>query len=128
MYGDRGRLIQVLVNYLTNATRYGSGEIRIDARGEDRHIVINVHDNGPGVPKRHEEAIWDRFERGAHRFDATVPGSGIGLPIARMLVEAHGGTASYRRSGQLGGARFTMSIPSELTNTQRAPAATAAPV
>jgi len=128
VYGDRGRLIQVLVNYLTNAIRYGSGEMRIDARAEGRHLVINVHDNGPGVPKQHEEAIWDRFERGAHRFDATVPGSGIGLPIARMLVEAHGGTASYRRSGQLGGARFTMSIPSEPAYTQRAPAATAAPV
>jgi signal transduction histidine kinase len=126
VYGDRGRLIQVLVNYLTNAIRYGGGSIQLDAHTEDGQTVIDVHDNGPGVQKRYEEAIWDRFERGAHRYDATIPGSGIGLPIARMLAEAHGGTATYQRSAKLGGASFTMSIPTQATAPETTLPATAA--
>jgi signal transduction histidine kinase len=126
VYGDRGRLIQVLVNFLTNAIRYGDGSIQLDAHTEDGRIVIDVHDNGPGVQKRYEEAIWDRFERGAHRYDATIPGSGIGLPIARMLVEAHDGSTSYQRSTKLGGSRFTMSIPTQATAPETALPATAA--
>jgi signal transduction histidine kinase len=126
VYGDRGRLIQVLVNFLTNAIRYGDGAIQLDARAERGQIVIDVHDNGPGVQKRYEEAIWDRFERGAHRYDAAIPGSGIGLPIARMLVEAHGGSASYHRSAKLGGSRFTMSIPTQATASETALSATGA--
>jgi signal transduction histidine kinase len=126
VYGDRGRLIQVLVNYLTNAIRYSNGSIQLDAHTEHGWIVIDVHDNGPGVQKRYEEAIWDRFERGAHRYDATIPGSGIGLPIARMLAEAHGGTATYQRSAKLGGASFTMSIPTQATAPETTLSATAA--
>ena len=124
--GDRGRLNQVLVNFLTNAIRYGGGSIQLDARAEHGRIVIDVHDNGPGVQKRYEEAIWDRFERGAHRYDATIPGSGIGLPIARLLAEAHGGTATYQRSAKLGGSRFTMSVPTQATATKTTLSATAA--
>jgi signal transduction histidine kinase len=55
--------------------------------------------------------VWERFERGAHRFDAHIPGSGIGLPVARALVEAHGGTIRYERSQVLGGACFAFTIP-----------------
>ena len=126
VHGDRGRLIQVLVNLLTNAIRYGGGSIQLDAHATRGRIVIDVHDNGPGVQKRYEEAIWDRFERGAHRYDARIPGSGIGLPIARMLLEAHGGTASYQRSAKLGGSRFTMSIPTQATATETTLSTTAA--
>lgn len=108
---DRRRMTQVLVNLLTNADRYGNGRIRVAAHREDGHILIDVHDNGPGVPKRYEEIIWERFERGAHRLDATTPGSGIGLPIARSLAQAHGGTITYRRSHQLGGSCFTVELP-----------------
>ncbi len=108
---DRRRMTQVLVNLLTNADRYGNGRIRVAAHREDGHILIDVHDNGPGVPKRYEEIIWERFERGAHRLDAITPGSGIGLPIARALAQAHGGNITYRRSHQLGGACFTVELP-----------------
>ncbi len=108
---DRGRIIQVLVNLLTNAVRYGNGRILLDVHANKGRIEFQVHDSGEGVPKKYEETIWDRFERGAHRLDATVPGSGIGLPIARSLVEAHRGTIEYHRSNKLGGASFTVSLP-----------------
>ena len=108
---DRRRMTQVVVNLLTNAKRYGQGKIKVETLAENDRVTIRVHDNGPGVPKRYEEAIWERFERGAHRLDATTPGSGIGLPIARSLIQAHRGSIRYEPSDQLGGACFTISMP-----------------
>ena len=85
---------------------------------DDRSVVNEVHDGGRGVPKRHEQSIWNRFERGAHHLDANVPGSGIGLPIAKSLVEAHRGTIVYERSAPLGGASFIITLPRVRTLTQ----------
>ena len=121
---DRRRMTQVVVNLLTNAKRYGNGKTEIETFAENGHVTIRVHDNGSGVPKRYEEAIWERFERGAHRLDATTPGSGIGLPIARSLIQAHGGIIRYETSERLGGACFTISMPRvvESNSTVREPA------
>jgi signal transduction histidine kinase len=63
------------------------------------------------VPKKHELTIWERFERGENRYNANVPGSGIGLAMVRNIAESHGGTASYRRSKRLGGACFVVDLP-----------------
>jgi two-component system sensor histidine kinase RstB len=74
-------------------------------------LVLEVHDNGKGVPTRHETAIWERFERGAHRLNAVTPGMGIGLAIVQAVAETHGGRAEYQRSKLLGGACFSLIIP-----------------
>jgi signal transduction histidine kinase len=111
VHADRRRLTQVVVNLLTNACRYGEGRVEIETFAQNGSATIEVHDNGPGVAKRYEEVIWERFERGAHRFDSKVPGSGIGLPIARSLAQAHGGSLRHDVSGRLGGACFTMTMP-----------------
>lgn len=108
---DRDRIHQVLVNLLTNAARYGGPTRLVVAREEAGTLVIEVHDDGEGVPRRYELMIWDRFERGAHRYNATVPGSGIGLALVAMLVKAHGGSVQYRRSERLGGACFAVYLP-----------------
>lgn len=108
---DPHRMLQVLVNLLSNASAYGGGRIAIRAWHEGNQTMVEVHDNGPGVPRRYEELIWERFERGEHRFDAARPGSGIGLTIVRALCEAHGGQIEYRRSDLLGGACFAVRLP-----------------
>jgi signal transduction histidine kinase len=110
-YVDPDRIQQVVVNLLTNASRYGGPNRLVTAASHDDGLVIEVHDDGSGVPKRYELAIWDRFERGAHRYDAGIPGSGIGLAVVDMLVRAHDGSATYRRSERLGGACFSISLP-----------------
>jgi len=79
-----------------------------------------VHDNGAGVPKKHEFSIWDRFERGAFTFMSDIQGSGLGLPITRGLVAAHHGRTGYRRSEHLGGACFWLTIPSSGTTSSPA--------
>lgn len=108
---DADRIKQALNNLLSNAVRYGGDRCLIVARVDGADLVLEVHDNGPGVPTRYESAIWQQFERGAHRFDATEPGLGIGLNIVQAVAESHGGWADYRRSERLGGACFRLTIP-----------------
>ena len=111
---DRGRVRQLLVNLLENAVRYGNGSVEVVASGDDWDLTVEVHDNGPGVPKRDRSVIWDRFERGAHRFDAAIPGSGIGLSVVAAITAAHGGSATYRASDRLGGACFAVTLPGRI--------------
>ncbi len=108
---DPGRLQQVLVNLLTNAARYGGPHriVRVFAKGSG--LVLEVHDDGPGIPRRYEVRVWDRFERGPNRLNAAIPGSGIGLAIVQAITNAHGGTATYRTSEELGGACFAVTLP-----------------
>ena len=108
---DGDRIQQILVNLLSNASRYGGDQCLVVAGAEGGRLIIEVHDSGPGVPKKHELTIWERFERGPHRYNASVPGSGIGLAMVRAIAEAHGGRATYRRSTRLGGACFAIDLP-----------------
>jgi signal transduction histidine kinase len=108
---DPDRIQQVLVNLINNAERYGHSRVKVVTAREGVQIRFAVHDDGDGVPLEHQNDIWERFERGAHRFDATVPGSGIGLSVARDLLTAHGVTIAYRQSDLLGGACFEFSLP-----------------
>jgi signal transduction histidine kinase len=128
VHADLSRLRQVLLNLLNNAFRYGRSRILLAVREVDGWARFQVHDNGPGIPKKYESAIWERFERGAHRYDSRTPGSGIGLPIARALVEAHGGTIHQHRSEVLGGACFEFTIPLATPVADSAPGPAGSPV
>ncbi len=108
---DGNRIQQILVNLFSNASRYGGDQCLVVAVAEGSRLIIEVHDSGPGVPKKDELMIWDRFERGPNRYNASVPGSGIGLAMVRAITEAHGGRATYRRSDRLGGACFVIDLP-----------------
>ena len=120
-YFDADRIHQILVNLLTNASRYGGPRRLVVAKRVGDDLVIEVHDDGPGVPKRYEILIWDRFERGAHRYNAAIPGSGIGLALVAMLVKAHDGTVGYRRSERLGGACFSVVLPGRARTVAQIP-------
>jgi signal transduction histidine kinase len=113
VWADPDRIRQVLVNLVTNAVRYGRTRITVLARRDHSEVVFQVHDDGEGVPVKHQVSIFERFERGPHQFDATVPGSGIGLSVAKDLVTAHGGTIRYLPSELLGGACFEFTIPAQ---------------
>lgn len=115
---DGSRIQQILVNLLSNAERYGGDQCLVVATATGSGLRIEVHDDGPGVPKKHELAIWERFERGANRYNAGTPGSGIGLAMVKSLAEAHGGRATYRRSKRLGGACFVVDLPGRVGKQQ----------
>lgn len=113
---DRERLMQVLVNFLANAGQYGAGCIEIIAFERAEETWIEVHDDGPGIPEMYRVVMWERFERGPQRQSA-IPGSGIGLAVARAIARAHGGDTDYRRSERLGGACFTVRIPPDWSSS-----------
>jgi len=100
---------QVLINLLENAAKYtpAASAIEIAANESAGRVQIEVRDFGPGLPPGGEEAVFQKFYRGVH---TGAPGSGLGLPICRAIVEAHGGTiAGENREG--GGAAFRIALP-----------------
>jgi len=101
---------RVLVNLLENAVKYtptGSA-IDLQARSHSGVVVLTVDDHGPGLPAGREEAIFEKFERGAR--ESALPGVGLGLAICRAIVQAHGGRIRGETRDD-GGARFTIVLP-----------------
>ncbi len=101
---------RVFVNLLENALKYtpAHSPIEIRAHADQGQAWITVDDQGPGLPKGREEAIFQKFERGAK--ESATPGVGLGLAICRAIVQAHDGRIQGEsRAG--GGARFTITLP-----------------
>ncbi len=110
--GDQDRLGQVLVNLLTNAIKYSPQAdtvvVRLDADRECAHV--SVQDFGIGIAPDDHEHIFDRFYQAADREHNTYPGLGIGLYIARTIVDQHGGRL-WLESGPGAGSTFHVSLP-----------------
>ena len=104
--GDEGDLTELLGNLVDNAFKWCTSRIRIQARKQDRHLVLAVEDDGPGIP---DVAAQEVLRRGV-RADQSTPGHGIGLAVVRDIVEAYGGSVRIDRSG-LGGASITLELP-----------------
>ncbi|MFC3438425.1 HAMP domain-containing sensor histidine kinase [Nocardia seriolae] len=106
VHADRARLHQVLLNLLDNATRHGParGEVRIHAHAERAGTVIDVADDGPGIPVAERARVFERFTRGGR---ATGGGTGLGLAIARWIVDLHGGTIAVADPGS----RIRVTLP-----------------
>jgi two-component system sensor histidine kinase KdpD len=101
---------RVLCNLLENAAKYTPAGSAIDlaARATSDSVVLTVDDQGPGLPRGKEEAIFQKFERGSK--ESATPGVGLGLAICRAIVGAHGGTITAETRHE-GGARFTVRLP-----------------
>jgi signal transduction histidine kinase len=108
---DRARLVQVVTNLLTNAVKHGGpGAIEVSVTGGAGRATIIVRDHGPGVPPQERERIFGRFEYAETRGDDTGRGLGLGLYVAREIVEAHGGRLTVK-SPPGGGAAFEVELP-----------------
>ncbi len=111
---DRGRIVQVLNNLLSNAARHApeSSPIRVEAAGDDGYIGISVSDEGRGIPPDRLPHIFRKRARlaGADAQGLTG-GTGLGLAICKGLVEAHGGRIRAESGGTGLGARFTFTLP-----------------
>jgi signal transduction histidine kinase len=102
---DRVRLAQVLRNLVANAVKHAPGStVVVACRQEGGHGIVTVSDDGPGIPEEKIGTIFDPFVKGGGK------GLGLGLYIARRIVEAHGGSLSVR-SPRGSGATFTLSLP-----------------
>lgn len=104
---DPGRLEQVLVNLLTNVTKYGGGKARLTAATEEGRVCLRIQDQGPGVPDDVEARLFEPFARGSNTSEAE--GSGLGLPISRGLAESMGGDLWHEKTEE--GATFVLELP-----------------
>jgi signal transduction histidine kinase len=93
---DAARLGQVLQNLLSNAVKFtpAGGTVVLSACGGDGHRHVEVRDNGIGIPQEELGQVFSRFYRASTATRREIPGTGLGLVIARAIVEAHGGVIS----------------------------------
>jgi two-component system, OmpR family, phosphate regulon sensor histidine kinase PhoR len=112
LHADREALAGALLNLVQNAFKYaGAGKpIEVRVRPEARGVAIDVEDHGPGIPQWERKRIFDRFYRVDNLLTRKTEGSGLGLSIAKRIVEAHGGRISLR--SEVGkGSCFTLHLP-----------------
>jgi PAS domain S-box-containing protein len=111
--GDRVRLSQVLLNLLDNAAKYtpSGGRIEVEARTESGAVVIQVRDNGSGIPGDLLPLVFNLFQQGERGLDRAQGGLGIGLTLVRRLAELHGGRVEARSPGPGQGSTFSVWLP-----------------
>ncbi len=113
--GDETRLRQVIDNLISNAIKYSpkGGEVRISGTFDDQTVTVAVKDQGVGLPQDEQDRIFERFYRVDGALSRKTQGTGLGLYLARAVVEAHGGTIAVEsQPGQ--GATFRFTLPREL--------------
>jgi signal transduction histidine kinase len=117
MLGDRDAVSQIILNLISNAEKYGGGEIVVRIRRQETPAgpmgCVDVLDRGPGIPPKEVDTVFAPFKRLDDSLASGVPGSGLGLTLARRMSRAHGGDVTYQsRPG--GGSCFTLALPLSL--------------
>jgi signal transduction histidine kinase len=112
LQADRDRLLQVLLNLLSNAAKFvpaGSGRVTVTLAADERAAHVEVHDNGPGVPRDQQALVFEKFRQGGDAKNRPQ-GTGLGLPISRQIVEHYGGRM-WLKSEPGQGACFGFDLP-----------------
>ena len=113
--GDRVLLRQALVNLVHNAIKFSPDSSTIHVRavpGPNGNVVLQIVDNGPGIPAEHHTKVFDRFYRVDQGRTRKGGGAGLGLAIAKWAVKVHGGTLALAGNSD-GGATFEVQLPSD---------------
>ncbi len=134
LFADRDKVLQILINLLSNAMKYSpGGNVTVEAHVEGEMLVASVGDEGPGIAPEHRARLFERFGRiGARGVEARNPGAGerakptgtgLGLFLTRHLVESHGGRIWLDDTAE-NGARFCFSLPLLREETENATSST----
>jgi signal transduction histidine kinase len=121
--GDFVRLTQVVANLLNNAAKYSDpgGEIRIEAKRDGNAVSISVRDTGRGIPADMLSRVFELFMQVDRGNGQSQGGLGIGLTLAKTLVELHGGTLEARSGGAGQGSEFVVCLPLGAAHTPTRP-------
>ncbi len=113
LWADPQRLAQVLANLLDNALRHTppNGQVKVAATSDGHQLTITVSDTGEGIAAEHLPHVFERFYRADSARDRHHGGAGIGLAIAKALVETHGGHITADSRGLGTGTTFTLTLP-----------------
>ncbi len=109
---DPGRIGQALSNLLSNAVKFSpeGSEVTVAARRANDSVQFSVSDHGVGIPREEQSKLFSRFHRAANAHTPETPGAGLGLYIAKAIVEAHGGSIGFQ--SELGrGSTFHFTLP-----------------
>jgi len=109
---DQLRVERILYNLIDNAIKYSpnGGEVRVSARQEGDFMVVSVMDNGPGISVDDQARLFQSFERLGAKVNGSTQGTGLGLRVCRILVEAHGGRI-WVKSDKGKGSTFFFTVP-----------------
>jgi signal transduction histidine kinase len=114
VFADKDRIGQVLINLLTNAIKYSPDSNKIEVwikQAGNNGVSVSVKDYGIGIDKRYHDKIFDRFYRVEGKEEQTYPGFGIGLFIAKEIIQQHGGSIDFASEKGKGSVfTFTLSI------------------
>ncbi|MBU8811713.1 sensor histidine kinase [Mycolicibacterium goodii] len=124
LWADEQRLSQVLGNLLDNALRHtpSGGSVELSCVRDDHRVKIAVADTGDGIAAEHLGRVFERFYRSDVARDREHGGAGLGLAIAKALVEGHGGSITVASAGPNAGATFTVHLPITPPRNENLPA------
>jgi PAS domain S-box-containing protein len=127
VFGDANRLQQVVWNLLSNAVKFTPkyGRIEVALQRVNSEVQISVGDSGEGISSEFLPYVFDRFSQGDGKTTRSHSGLGLGLAIARQLVELHGGTVKAHSDGPGRGATFKLRLP--VLSINRVPGSKSAP-
>jgi signal transduction histidine kinase len=112
--GNSADLRRLVRNVLENAVRHARSSVRVQLAASDHTVQLDIVDDGPGVAAADRARIFDRFYKADTSRDRGIGGSGLGLPIARAIAEAHGGTLTLANGDA--GAAFRLRLPLLVVN------------
>lgn len=106
---------RAMANLLDNAKRFGT-KVKIELKDMNKEVIIEIHDNGPGIPEQDLKDVFKPFYRGNSYNNMHTKGSGLGLPIVQNIIRKHLGTITLTRSKKEGGLMVVISIPKTPNN------------
>jgi signal transduction histidine kinase len=117
---DRGRILQLLDNLVSNAIKFTpeGGEVRVSVAQANGSVRLEVEDTGIGIAAEEQRRLFERFFRASTASQQQIPGTGLGLYIARAIVDAHGGSISVASKPGKGTA-FTIEMPAHRAASAR---------
>jgi PAS domain S-box-containing protein len=118
---DERKLKQIMFNLLSNAAKFtpDGGAIKVEASKTEGDVTVSVSDTGIGMSPKQQEKVFEKFYQVGSSISGKTPGTGLGLALAKDLVELHGGKIRVESDGKNAGSRFSFTLPIKRAVTEK---------